>query len=196
MAATLTIKEGSEQLIEIRSYPNVIDKLLEDSKVRSGKWSIGIDGCVRGIGRDELEIFATVASLTEVSISGSGDILTDGTFENVKDLDLNISGSGNMNLALGTNVREIKSKTSGSGDYKLSGTAETLDITISGSGDMRSFDLETLKCDVSISGSGGCEVNVVDELNVRIAGSGDVCYRGNPSVNTNISGSGDVNDCN
>jgi len=196
MAATLTIKEGSEQRIEIRSYPNVIDKLLEDSRVRGGKWIIGIDGCVRGIGRDELEIFATVASLREVTISGSGDIFTDEIFENVEDLELKISGSGNMQLALGQNIRKITSKTSGSGNYKLSGAAEVLDITISGSGDLKAFDLESLKCDVSISGSGVCEVNVVNELDVKISGSGDVCYRGNPSVSTNINGSGDVNDCN
>lgn len=196
MAATLIIKEGSEQSIEIRSYPNVIDKLLDDSSVSGGKWNIGINGCTRGIGRDELEIFATVPSLTEVTISGSGDIFTDGIFENVEDLELKISGSGNMDLDLGTNIRKITSTTSGSGNYKLSGLAEVFDITISGSGDMRAFDLETLKCDISISGSGDCEVNAVNELDVRISGSGDVCYRGNPSVNTNISGSGDVSDCN
>ncbi|MEN0048069.1 MAG: head GIN domain-containing protein [Bacteroidota bacterium] len=197
MAATLTIKEGSEgQRIEIRSYPNVIDKLIEDSRVRNGKWNIGINGCVRGIGRDELEIFATVASLREVTISGSGDVFTDGVFENVEDLELKISGSGDMQLALGQNVRKITSKTSGSGDYKLSGAAEILDVTISGSGEMKAFDLEALKCDISVSGSGDCEVAVVDELDVRISGSGDVCYRGNPSVNTNINGSGNVNDCN
>ncbi|MEL6717631.1 MAG: DUF2807 domain-containing protein, partial [Bacteroidota bacterium] len=110
ISANLTIIEGSEQLIEIRSYSNIIDKLLDDSNVRNGKWNISLNNCNRGVDRDELEIFATIPSLTAISISGSGNILTDGTFENVENLDLNISGSGNMQLDLGSNIREIKTK--------------------------------------------------------------------------------------
>ena len=66
-------------------------------------------------------------------------------------------------------------------------------MTISGSGNILALELESETCNVSIPGSGNCDVFVTEELDVFIGGVGSVRYRGDPPiVNTSISGSGTV----
>ena len=66
-------------------------------------------------------------------------------------------------------------------------------MSIAGSGDVDLADFEVDDCEVSIAGSGDCEVNVSGSLQVSIAGSGDVKYKGDPDkVKSSIAGSGDV----
>ncbi|GLR19276.1 head GIN domain-containing protein [Portibacter lacus] len=190
------IMEGDEQLIEITSYPNIIDRWIEDSSVEDGILRAGIRRCVTGFKKNDIEIRATISSLKLVAISGSGDVETVGTFENVDDLEIDISGSGEMDLDLGDNMDFIDIKVSGSGNIKISGANNETEIRVSGSGKIRNFDLVSQSCSVRVSGSGDAEVNVVNDLEVKITGSGDVCYKGQPIVNSNITGSGNIKNCN
>ncbi len=192
----ITIIEGDEQLIEITSFPNLIDLWLEDSRVQNGILKAGVDRCISGFNDAEIEIVATIAKLKEVSISGSGDVKTQGTFENVDDLVLNISGSGDMELDLGDNMDEGEIQISGSGDIEMSGLINELSVRIAGSGDLMTFGLSSLNTNLIIAGSGDAEVTVEENFDVVIMGSGDVCYRGNPSITTDISGSGNIRNCN
>lgn len=194
-AIDLTIIEGSEQKIEINSFPNLIDLLLDNSFVDNEVWNVGIGGCFDSQDND-IEIIATIAELSGISIDGTGDIKTQGVFENVENLILNINGSGDVDLDLGDNMTDVSVIIGGTGDFSLSGKTENQNINISGSGDMKAFDLETQNTEVVISGTGDCKVNVMNNLDVKITGSGDVCYRGQPNVVTDISGSGKVEDCN
>lgn len=195
-ACDLTIKQGNEQKIEITSHPNLIDELLKDSSVEDKSWHIGIVKCLSGLRNSNIKITATIPDLKAINVTGSADVQTDGIFENVDELDLKISGSGNMDLALDDEVKSISTTINGSGDFKLSGSTESHEITIIGSGNINSFDLSAETCDIKILGSGDCEVLVNKTLDVEIAGSGDLCFKGNPTVNSKITGSGDLNDCN
>ena len=64
---------------------------------------------------------------------------------------------------------------------------------MSGSGDLRLFDLRAREVHVSIAGSGDAKVNASERLDATVAGSGDVRYRGNPKeVAQSVNGSGSV----
>jgi hypothetical protein len=93
---------------------------------------------------------------------------------------------------MNTTAHIIESTISGSGRIHLGGSAFEHRINISGSGDVRAFDLATTNTYVKISGSGNSEVWTTNYLDVIISGSGSVYYRGNPQINANISGSGGV----
>lgn len=195
-AYELTIKEGSEQKIEINSFPNLIDELLNDSSVEGKTWHLGISKCVAGLKKSNIKITATINKLSSINISGSGDVKTDGTFNNVEDLDLDVDGSGNINLVLGSNMNNIESDIKGSGDFILSGKAKNHNIKIAGSGDVNAFDLSTNASDIKILGAGNCDVLVEDDLTIKITGSGNLCFKGNPTISSRVTGSGDINDCN
>lgn len=116
------------------------------------------------------EITVTMPKLSNVEMSGSGDIGTVGNFR-FDDLNLLISGSGN---------------------FSFTGSAKNMNAKISGSGNIRAFNMPTENATVKISGSGDMQVNVTRKLDATISGSGDIIYKGAPSVNSRVTGSGRV----
>jgi autotransporter translocation and assembly factor TamB len=187
--ATVFISQGEEQMIEVEAQDDVIDQI--ETTVRAGIWKINYDRCVRN--ESSIRIYITVKELTSLTISGSGEIISQ-TDLVVDDLDVNIEGSGDIDLAL--EADDIDAEIEGSGSMRFEGKADALNINISGSGDFQCFNLESRKASVRISGSGDAELWVLEELDVDITGSGDVFYLGNPSLNVSVSGSGGIVDAN
>ncbi|MBL7814440.1 MAG: DUF2807 domain-containing protein [Saprospiraceae bacterium] len=116
------------------------------------------------------EVTVTMPRLTNVELSGSGNIGTVGSF-NFNDIGMNISGSGN---------------------FSFIGTAKNMNAKVSGSGDIRAYDLVCDVANVKISGSGNMQLNIVRQLDATISGSGDIIYKGTPSVSSSVSGSGKI----
>ena len=189
ISGTVFIKQGPDQEVVIEGQQNIIDEIELD--VRNGIWEIETRGCVRNL--DELNVFITIPDIRFLKISGSGRIISENVLI-VNDIEMHISGSGDMDIGL--EADDIESKISGSGTIFMEGLADELDLMISGSGDYRAFDLESRIAFIEIRGSGSAEVTVTEELNVKISGSGDVLYKGNPSLNVEITGSGQVIDAN
>jgi len=67
------------------------------------------------------------------------------------------------------------------GDITLTGNADNLDSTISGSGNLNLFELDANTATVNIYGSGNAEINA-DVITTNIEGSGKISYKGNPDV--------------
>ena len=74
----------------------------------------------------------------------------------------------------------------------FSGTADFHEITISGAGEIKAFDLKSKSLHLRISGAGDAEVYATEELKVKISGAGKVRYKGNPKVEKKISGAGSI----
>ena len=187
--ADVFITQGDDFLVEVKGSDNIVD--LIETKVQNDIWIIDFDQCVRNV--KQLEIFITMPTIEYLKVSGSGLIRGENTFT-VNDVELYISGSGDMDLALEGD--DIDGKISGSGDMRLEGFAQKMKFKINGSGDLRAFDYKLERVNIQISGSGDAEVRASDDLDVKITGSGDVYYKGNPSVNVQITGSGKVIDAN
>jgi len=183
------VKQGDIQEVRVEGKQNIIDELERD--IRNGVWEIETRDCVRDIGN--MKIFVTIPEIRELTIAGSGEIFGENVFI-VQDIELRISGSGDMDLAMEGDDYDVV--ITGSGNIKLEGLADELDLKITGSGDVAAFKLDALRARIEITGSGNAEVQVQDELDVKISGSGDVRYKGNPSLDVSISGSGRVVDAN
>lgn len=82
---------------------------------------------------------------------------------------------------------------SGAGGFVLSGEKQArLDIQISGAGDVQAFNLPVDVCNIGISGTGNCEVHVMETLQAGISGVGNIFYKGSPDITSDISGVGNV----
>ncbi|MGB0929532.1 MAG: head GIN domain-containing protein [Chitinophagales bacterium] len=140
-------------------------------------------------GKKQMKVYVSAKRLQGVYLSGSGDVEGSGiTATNFK---VSIAGSGD--LTIGVDAHNIEAKIAGSGDMLLKGSTGDFDISIAGSGDIEAFGLKARSSTIRIAGSGDCQVNVSESLDVKISGSGNIEYKGNPSnVNKNISGSGNV----
>ncbi|NND08910.1 MAG: DUF2807 domain-containing protein [Saprospiraceae bacterium] len=189
MDANVFITQGEVQDVTITAQANIIDEL--QLRVRNDVLIIDTDRCIRDF--NEVDIFITIPEIRELSLSGSGKIIGENTFL-VEDIELNLTGSGDIDLGL--EAEYIRGAISGSGEVTLEGKGRSLDYRISGSGDLSAFDLFVRQADLTISGSGDMEVFVEEFLDVRISGSGDVMYKGNPEIDSRVSGSGNVIDAN
>ena len=191
--------------VEVEGQDNVIDQLNTD--VVSRTWNIRFKKSIRNA--KGLNIYISMPELENVYLSGSGNIKGSSTFDGSDEMELTISGSGNLSLALKAEeveatihgsgdmdleveAEELSAKISGSGDIDLSGSVDEFEGRISGSGDIDAKSFQSKEADISISGSGSCTIRVREELNSSISGSGDVRYYGNPSVNSKGHGSGKV----
>jgi hypothetical protein len=190
--ADIYIKRDPVQSVAISAQQNIIDHIKLD--VNSGKWEIKFDK--NNISHFEpIKIYISIPHLSSLSISGSGNIYLTNTFDSCGIVDLNVSGSGNIDAYL-TSVSKTFSKISGSGNINLSGSSPDQEISISGSGNVHAFPFQTSNTVVTISGSGLCEVTADSTLNVSISGSGDVYYKSHPVITSNTSGSGSIHDAN
>jgi len=139
----------------------------------------------RGI---KINVFAP--SFSSIKTVGSGDILTQSKINNTSAVELEATGSGNINANL--NAPEVKADITGSGNIHLEGETKNLQSEILGSGNIRAYDLKSEEVGVEIMGSGNAEVFSSVKIKVEIHGSGDVKYRGGGQVSSTIHGSGSV----
>jgi hypothetical protein len=160
------IKQGDSLKIVVKDFENILPNLT--TRVLGNRLILDYDNV--WINRSEGEVTVTLPRLTSIDVSGSSDIGTIGNFK-FDDLGITISGSADMVLA---------------------GSAKNMNMKITGSGDLRAYDMPCDTARITISGSGTGKINVLKLLDVNISGSGDLIYKGSPSVTTRISGSGRI----
>jgi hypothetical protein len=106
---------------------------------------------------------------------------------------LSISGSGSIQARNSIKANTVDLKVSGSGDISLQVEAKNVSSKISGSG---VIDLagEVYNHTIDISGSGDVEAYdlITEETSVKISGSGDCMVNVDENLEVTISGSGDV----
>lgn len=185
IAGEVVITKGPTQRVTVESNGNIVQRL--NKSVNDGEWFIGFRSCIRNY--DRLNIFIETPNINGIILSGSGNIVSQDTFESTVS-SVTLSGSGNLTASF--DVTTLSSVLEGSGNINLSGTATTHNTNITGSGNIGAFDLTAETCTVDISGSGNLDVTVTNTLDVRISGSGNVRYKGDPALSQNITGSGSV----
>lgn len=113
---------------------------------------------------------------------------------NAGDLDAPVSiGTTSATGKIGR-VKSADIEISGSGDLELAAVADGLKLAIAGAGSLKAAEVNGA-VEVAIAGSGSVEIaaGTASSFNVDIAGSGEVAFKGhvvNPSVS--IAGSGEV----
>lgn len=126
-------------------------------------------------------------------------------FSNFKDLKvyvtlpklrgISLSGSGDVIAEKKFDVENLNMTVSGSGDIKFSAlNAENINIAISGSGDIKLNGGTTSTLNVSIAGSGDISSVALEanDVKVSISGSGSARVFASNTLNSSIVGSGDV----
>jgi len=194
----LIITEGSTQEIILESTQSIIDAVIEESFVRNEEWNVQLKGCFQNqneAGGIPVRILATMTALEEIKLAGLGEARTEGVFKNISDLKLEIEGSADFDFKLDS-IKNLETKVSGLGEFKLSGFAEKHSIDMSGSGEVKAFDLVSNDCNIKIDGLGACEITVQNSLDVEMQGSGKVCYKGQPTITIDNLGIGEIKDCN
>lgn len=137
-----------------------------------------------------IHITVPIEEISYLGLVGSGDIDSKDTIK-ADTLEVNITGSGDVNMSVETNT--LKAQVTGSGDITLYGNTNDLDITVNGSGDFDGYDLISSNTKATVSGSGDAKVYAMESIKARVSGSGDISYKGNPEYrDTKTAGSGTI----
>lgn len=184
--ARMILTQHTTRSVEVKTYDNLLPEIF--TYVNGSTLIIDSDRCFRN-SKDEIEVYISAPDFSRIRVSGSGSVESSNMLD-VPDIDLNVSGSGSIDV--GVNTVMVNSRISGSGSIWIEGDAFEHNVEISGSGSVNSFPFYTDRTNISISGSGNCEVRVYERLVVSISGSGTVRYKGYPAITSTISGSGRV----
>lgn len=184
IGANLVIRQHPDQEVEITAQESILNDIT--TQVIDGELIIDSRRCFKNA---EIDIYIKAPELRAIYNIGSGDIYGEQVWHS-DDLTLKITGSGTINAEF--EADQVYSEITGSGNMKLFGNVSQSAIKISGSGNISAFNLNSNLQDITISGSGNCEVTAKDMLEVSITGSGNVYYQGNPTVSADVSGSGGV----
>jgi hypothetical protein len=209
----LVLRQGSPQKVELEGSKELLSKIETETKGdklvigNEEKWNWGWSWG----DNDRVMVYITVKDITGVSVSGSGELITEGKVTTTE-LDLNVSGSGSLQIDASVSGG-MEANVSGSGRIDVKGTCQNFNSDISGSGKVLAAISASQTIDVDISGSGKMEASgsareikteisgsgkvyasnlEVDRCNVRISGSGDVEINVKSELDANISGSGTV----
>jgi hypothetical protein len=164
----VTVDVTGTQSLSVTTDDNILPLVTTES--RDGTLTVGSRENTSYSPTDEVAYAVTATTFSGVTIRGSANVTVTGI--DTDTFSVTVAGSGNVDLA---------------------GSADSLDISIPGSGRIDAEDLTVRSADISINGSGSAAVNTSDELDVTINGSGSVTYLGSPTnVSQSINGSGSV----
>ena len=183
----LIIGPDEPAALEVRTDDNLM--ALVDSKVVDGKLVIGIKPNRDLQPTDGLTYRVACDPLSEVRLSGSGDIEVNSCA--ASDLTVRLDGSGIVRVD-GVDATRVDAEIGGSGTIRLSGTSTQVEVSVAGSGIFDGGELQAQQVEATIPGSGQIVVWATGTLRADISGSGSVLYRGHPAVTQDISGSGAV----
>jgi hypothetical protein len=182
------LQKGTEGTIKVETEKNSID--LVEVTVEGNTLNISLKNKAyyqRNIG---VKVYVPFTDLTEVSLNGSGDIISSDTI-NASTFTTSLHGSGDINLVVSATT--VDARINGSGDLNLKGKSTNLNVEMTGSGDFDSIKMNTQHTDAKLTGSGDILVNAATSIKARLTGSGGIEYNGNPETSDNkVKGSGDI----
>jgi hypothetical protein len=191
ISAKVYLTQGERQSVKIVADPETLEEIITEVKERTLNIRYPNTNIFKNWNPGKVEIFITVPEVDGITLSGSGDIVSEDIKTRI--LDLVVSGSGNIKLEKLT-AEKVDASISGSGNINIKegGVAEEFKVRISGSGNVDARGFEAKNVSVQTSGSGNCSVISNGEIKARISGSGSVYYSGNPAIDSSVSGSGSV----
>ncbi|PKP14136.1 MAG: DUF2807 domain-containing protein [Bacteroidetes bacterium HGW-Bacteroidetes-3] len=173
----VVLVKGKEGKISIKADENLMEYI--ETEVKNGHLKIQPKKSYQLRSTKTIVITVPFEMVDAISLAGSGNVSSMDIL-NSSDLNLNLAGSGGLDLPVST--KNLIAHIAGSGNIKLSGISEVLNCEIAGSGNLNGSDLKANVSHVKIAGSGNVKVHAVSEIHANIAGSGNVIYTGNPTI--------------
>src|SRR5690606_22745187 len=103
----VVVTQGTPQKIVMEGQQNILDNIKRD--VHDGTWVIRYDKKVRS--SKKVMIRMTVETLEEIAVAGSGSVVSATPFTGLDELEIAVSGSGNVNFH--AEAREVECAISG-----------------------------------------------------------------------------------
>jgi hypothetical protein len=183
------ILQGEIKPIEIKADENLMEyievKQEGDDLIIGEREHFNLDPT------DKIELYVTSPNYHSISLSGVSNINTEKKITGTNELELNLSGAGDIKMEL--DFPKVSADLSGVGSMYLNGQTKDVNIVLTGAGSAHCFDLLSENTTVEVSGVGSAEVFASVKIDAQVSGVGSVKYKGNATeVKQNVSGVGSV----
>ena len=138
---------------------------------------------------DRIILYITFKELKNVVIEGGVRLKTKGCL-NLRNFNMYVAGGTKIEMKM--KADNVKIADEGGVLFELEGVAESLDIKVTGAGDIDAERLKTKDVTVKIEGVGTASVYATEFLKAKLEGVGSIKYRGNPKVTKYVDGLGSV----
>jgi len=167
----VVVEQGSTESLTVTADDNILPLL--ETQVNDGTLVISVkSNKIFDAGfhpKTPIEFKIVVKDLTKIALTGAGN--ADVVKLQTERLDANMTGVGNL---------------------ALRGSADHLNVTLSGAGTFQGEDFAAKTANVTCSGVGNAVVNVSEKLDASVSGVGSIEYVGDPRVTEKVSGLGHV----
>ncbi len=178
----------TEESVRIEANENLQDRL--EVRVVGTTLRIQPEDNLQIKGNATLRAFITTNALSNFDISGASALTLEDQWI-VDNGSITMSGASNFTGEVTANELEIR--TSGASDVDIFGAVEALNADLSGSSDLKDFDLQVQRLDIDLSGSSDAFLSVNQSIEIDASGSSSLNYRGNPEIlRQNLSGSSEL----
>ena len=163
----VVIRAGVEQSVLVRADDNLVDRVT--TEVRSGRLVIAnTPGSFAT--KSPMSVEVCVPTLDALLLTGNGNVVVEGL--ETESLEVTLPGSGML---------------------AGSGSAASLDVTVSGSGNVQVTDLVANEVRAAVRGSGTIFVTATKSLDASVSGAGAIVYAGDPEeVTRSVTGAGAI----
>ena len=139
---------------------------------------------------DDITVYVDFKDLAFLNVSGAGNVKANSSLR-VNDLDLRVSGAGDVDLEVIAEKMDVE--VSGAGDLDLSGSTDSQEIRLSGAGNYDAQDLKSNYTYAKATGAGSIVVFATEEIEAHASGAGSIKYYGQPEKEKSIaSGAGNI----
>jgi hypothetical protein len=181
------IEQGSPS-VKIEADENVLQYILTET---NDNWlEIRTRDHVNLHTSEPVKVYITTPEITDLKVTGSGNIESRSKFSTSHRTSFGITGSGDIIVDI--DAPRVDSRITGSGNLHIQGETKDVEVHISGSGNYDGVNLKAENADVSIAGSGDAGLFAENRLKASVTGSGNVKFKGNASVESHVAGSGSV----
>ena len=172
------IAMGLNESLRIDASKNVLPYIV--SEVKNGTLNVyekTNNGAAVIAKNEKVNIYITVKEISGIQLSALGNVVfKDGIISST--LHLALVGPGTFTGKV--NVNTLNCILNGTGNINLTGTTQSENVKVTGSGNYMGSDLKALNTNVEVNGYGIAWIKASKSLNAKVTGSGSVHYSGNP----------------
>lgn len=134
--------------------------------------------------------YVSFTTLDKLDASAGSDVNSEGVLK-LNELDMDASSGSDIKIEL--EAEKLIVESSSGSDIQVKGKVNVLQASASSGSDIDASELQSKKCNASVSSGSDMRVNVTEELDANASSGGDISYSGNPkSKDINESSGGDV----
>lgn len=180
--------QGNEGSITLQAEENLIEYI--EIYCKSNTLTVKIRNNTHIDNNKQIKVKIPIEEISEISLAGSSTIIGRETFAMEK-LDINVTGSSEMNIQI--NTQKLVLNVVGSGSLEIEGTTPNCIINVAGSGELQGRKLICENVVARVAGSGVSIFSCNETLKAYVLGSGSIQYKGSPEIlESKVVGSGSV----